>query len=147
MGIGMRRHTKPVAPRLSPRAGLAAPIKRAYRAQRVLSGQYAWRAPVAALETLENASKPLPSFDPLEAGPKEGGWGVTVFNNDTNTYEEVIIVLMAATGCNSEEAYIEAWEIDHYGQCLVHRGSEEVCKAAAKVIAGIGIRVEVGPIE
>lgn len=147
MGIGMRRDRKPAAPRLSPRAGLTAPIKRAYRAQRVLSGQYAWRSPVAALETIENSASPLPSFDPLEAGPKEGGWGVTVYNNDTNTYEEVIIVLMAATGCNSEEAYIEAWEIDHYGQCLVHQGSEEVCKAAAKVIAGIGIRVEVGPIE
>jgi ATP-dependent Clp protease adapter protein ClpS len=143
----MRGNRKPLIQRVSPRAGLSAPIRRSYRAQVTLAQQKVWRPAMAALETVENASAPLPSLDPQQTAQKDGGWGVTVFNNDSNTYEEVIIVLMAATGCNSEEAYIEAWEIDHYGQCLVHRGSEDVCKTAAKTIASIGIKVEVGPID
>lgn len=75
------------------------------------------------------------------------GWIVTVFDNETNTYDEVMRVLMIATGCNSEEAYIETWEIDHYGQCVVHKASETECKKAAEVIAMIGIRVEATPDE
>jgi ATP-dependent Clp protease adaptor protein ClpS len=81
-----------------------------------------------------------------ETLPSKGeSWIVTVFNNDTNTYEEVMTVLMLATNCTQEEAYIEAWEIDHYGQCVVHRADETECKGAAEVIAVIGIRVEVSP--
>lgn len=79
-----------------------------------------------------------------ETLPTKGeGWIVTVFNNDHNTYDEVMRVLMVATGCNSEEAYIEAWEIDHYGKCVVHKACETECKKAADVIATIGIQVEV----
>lgn len=74
-------------------------------------------------------------------------WMVTVYNNDTNTYEEVIVVLVLGTGCTTEEAYIEAWEIDHFGQCVVHRADEGECRAAAEVIATIGIKVEVSPAD
>lgn len=70
-------------------------------------------------------------------------WVVTVFNNDVCTYEEVMVVLMLATNCSEEESYIEAWEIDHYGQCVVHRASESECLGAADVIRTIGIQVEV----
>lgn len=70
---------------------------------------------------------------------------VTVYNNDVNTYDEVMMVLMLATNCTSEEAYIEAWEIDHYGLCVVHRADESECRGAAEVIGAIGIQVEVTP--
>lgn len=73
------------------------------------------------------------------------GWIVTVYNNDTNTYEEVMTVLMLATACTADEAYIEAWEVDHYGACVVHRADEEECKGVADVIGVIGIRVEATP--
>lgn len=75
----------------------------------------------------------------------DGDWLVTVYNNETNTYVEVVAILMLATGCDAEEAYIETWEIDHYGQCTVHRASQEICEKTAKVIATIGIRVEAQP--
>lgn len=68
---------------------------------------------------------------------------VTVFNNDTNTYEEVITILMLATNCDSEEAYMEAWEIDHLGQSTVHLADRETCESVAGIISKIGIRVEV----
>lgn len=70
-------------------------------------------------------------------------WVVDVFNNDTNTYDEVIEVLMRATQCTLHEAYIEAWEIDHLGHSVVHHASEKECRRVAKVIAKIGIHVEV----
>jgi ATP-dependent Clp protease adaptor protein ClpS len=89
----------------------------------------------------------LPERTTEEAPTKGEGWIVTVFNNDTNTYDQVMFVLMLATGCTSEEAYIEAWEIDHYGKCIVHKACESECKKAADVISTIGIKVEATPEE
>ncbi len=77
----------------------------------------------------------------LEAS--EHGWIVTVYNNDYNTYEEVISILILATGCGLEEAEMEAWEVDHLGRSVVHHGKETDCRTAGDVIAKIGIRVEV----
>jgi ATP-dependent Clp protease adaptor protein ClpS len=79
-----------------------------------------------------------------EQGPGTGGtWIVTVFNNDVNTYEEVMEILMRATGCDEEEAWIETWEIDHLGKSVVHHAAEAECVSVAQVISQIGIRVEV----
>jgi ATP-dependent Clp protease adapter protein ClpS len=83
-----------------------------------------------------------PEIDAL--GPGTGGsWIVTVFNNDFNTYDQVMTILMLATHCNAEEAYIETWEIDHLGSSVVHHGAEEECRKAAEIISTIGIKVEV----
>ena len=91
----------------------------------------------------------LPTIQPdLETGHSastEPDWMVVVYNNNTNTYEEVITILVLATGCDLEEAYIEAWEIDHYGQCVVYRASSDECQGVAQVISTIGIRVEALP--
>jgi ATP-dependent Clp protease adaptor protein ClpS len=70
-------------------------------------------------------------------------WVVTVFNNDVNTYDEVMNILMKATSCSEDEAAMETWEIDRLGKSVVHFGKEEECQQAANVIATIGIRVEV----
>ena len=72
-----------------------------------------------------------------------GGWIVTVYNNEYNTWDEVVFILMAATGCDEEEANIETWEVDNLGKSVVHHGSQDVCETAASIIAQIGIRVEV----
>ena len=78
---------------------------------------------------------------PSEQAEKD--WIVTVYNNDYNTYEEVVIILMMATGCPIEEASMETWEVDNLGLSVVHHGREDDCRAAADIIAKIGIRVEV----
>ena len=70
-------------------------------------------------------------------------WVVTVFNNDTNTWDEVVDVLMKATACNAEEANIETWEIDNLGKSVVHHGDQDECESVAVVIRQIGIKVEV----
>ena len=85
-----------------------------------------------------------PEIEPIDSQTRGDGWLVTVYNNEHNTWDEVMVILMVATQCSAEEAYIETWEIDKLGASVVHHGGEEECLAAAKVIATIGIRVEVG---
>lgn len=70
-------------------------------------------------------------------------WIVTVYNNEYNTWDEVVFILMAATGCTQEEADMETWEVDNLGRSVVHHGAQDVCETAAEIIAQIGIRVEV----
>jgi len=70
-------------------------------------------------------------------------WKVIVFNDEDHSFQEVIDILKLATGCSDEEAYVETWEIDAYGQCAVHYASEDECEAAAKIIGRIGLKVEV----
>jgi hypothetical protein len=88
----------------------------------------------------------LPTVEPeITDGSRGGygGWIVTVYNNNHNTWEEVMSILQAATGCGPEEAYLETWEVDNLGASVVHHGREQECQDAAAIIATIGIRVEV----
>ena len=48
-----------------------------------------------------------------------------VYDNDVNTYAEVIHILQVATACTREEAEIEAWEVDNLGKSVVHHGAKE----------------------
>jgi hypothetical protein len=80
----------------------------------------------------------------LTQGPGTGGgYIVTVYNNEHNTYEEVMMILMIATACSTDEAYMETWEVDHLGKSVVHRACEAECRSVADVISTIGIEVQV----
>jgi ATP-dependent Clp protease adaptor protein ClpS len=83
--------------------------------------------------------------DPLIDGPGSGygGWIVTVYDNDFNTVDEVIHILIVATNCDAEEAQIETWEVHHLGKSVVHHADQQECEEVAAVIGQIGIRVEV----
>lgn len=81
--------------------------------------------------------------DFLESILPRNDWIVRVFNNDHNTFEEVVTILVFATSCTVQEAAMETWEIDRLGSSVVHHGEEAECRRAAKVISTIGIRVEV----
>lgn len=97
---------------------------------------------MVGINRLSNSSI-LESPETVSPGSGLGGWTVTVYNNDFNTVDEVMAILMIATECDSEEAYIETWEIHHLGSSVVHHSGEEECHRVAAVIATIGIRVEV----
>ena len=71
------------------------------------------------------------------------GFLVIVYDNDKNTWHEVVTVLQKATGCTQEEAEIETWEVDTLGKSVVHHAGQEECERAAGIIRTIGIRVEV----
>lgn len=72
-----------------------------------------------------------------------GRWMVVIFNNETNSMEEVVDILMVATGCNEEEAKIEMWEAHTFGKAPVHFATKDECDEAALIISSIGIKVEV----
>ena len=76
-------------------------------------------------------------------GTGAGAWVVVVYNNDHNTWDEVIGVLKRATGCTEEEAEIETWEIHNLGRAVVHHGRQEECERVAAIIRTIGIKVDV----
>jgi ATP-dependent Clp protease adapter protein ClpS len=84
-----------------------------------------------------------PDLEDVTAGNKSGEFIVIVFNNDYNTYDQVIHILQKATGCSLEEAEMETWEIDHTGRSVVHHGDRAECERAAAIIATIGIKVAV----
>lgn len=83
-----------------------------------------------------------PKIDDQSETAMAGEWIVTVYNNEINTWDEVVGILMEATGCDEDEADMETWEIDRLGASVVHHASQQECEKAAKVIAQIGIRVE-----
>lgn len=74
-----------------------------------------------------------------------GRWMTIIFNNEHNSMDEVVDVLLRATGCGMEEAEIEMWEAHTYGKAPVHFASREECEQAARVIERVGIRTQVLP--
>jgi len=88
----------------------------------------------------------LPDLSDAEETERTGEHLVIVFNNDYNTFDEVIHILQKATGCSREEAEMETWEIDALGKSVVHHADREECERVAAIIATIGIRVAVEPV-
>ncbi len=70
---------------------------------------------------------------------------VTIFNNETNSLDEVVGILMRATGCDVSEAEIETWEAHHHGKAPVHFANEATCNEVASIISSIGVKTTVTP--
>lgn len=68
-----------------------------------------------------------------------------IFNNDFTPQDVVLLVLMRATGCSSEEAYMEMWEAEQYGKAAVHFADENECRRIAGIIESVGVKTEVRP--
>lgn len=84
-------------------------------------------------------------LDPATGNSTEGRWMVSIYNNDLNSFGEVIGILMRATNCSRDEAEIEAWEAHTYGKASVHFASLPECESTAFVISTIGLKTEVSP--
>ncbi len=74
-----------------------------------------------------------------------GRWMTVIFDNEHNSMDEVVEILIEATGCDEEEAAIEMWEAHTYGKAPVHFASRDACLEAAGIIERVGIRTEVAP--
>lgn len=72
-----------------------------------------------------------------------GRWMVVIYNNDSNTVDEVIEILMRSTGCGTEEAFIETWEAHTFGKAPVHFAGFDECELVAHMVSSIGIKTEV----
>ncbi len=86
-------------------------------------------------------------IQPEVSGPGTGSgrWMVVIFNNDTTTVDEVIDVLMQATGCDMQEAYTEMWEAHTFGKAPCHFASQNECAEVAAIIGTVGVQTEVVP--
>jgi len=85
--------------------------------------------------------------DPLQHSEKLPPiYRVTIIDNDTNTYEEVIDVCIKALGISFEEAFQIALAVDHNGKAEVARAPRFDADRIASIIRTIGIEVEVAPM-
>jgi ATP-dependent Clp protease adaptor protein ClpS len=70
---------------------------------------------------------------------------VVIYNNDHTSMDDVVEVLMRATGCGFDEAYMEMWEAHHFGKAPCHFASQPDCETVATTISSIGVKTEVLP--
>lgn len=68
---------------------------------------------------------------------------VVVWNNNTNTFEEVAGVLIMAIKCSPPRALELTMQIDRYGSATVFTGAKPTCETIAKIISIIGIKVTI----
>jgi ATP-dependent Clp protease adapter protein ClpS len=71
---------------------------------------------------------------------------VRIIDNDYNTYQQVIEITMLALSIDREQAFGIAWEVDHYGSCVVALAPQGVAERIADEIRTIGIEVQVNPV-
>ena len=88
---------------------------------------------------------PIADRDTLEQTSRTARWMVVIYNNDHNSVDEVVAILIYATGCDIQEAMIETLEADTFGKASVHFAPKPECQLVAGVIAGIGVKAEVFP--
>jgi len=70
---------------------------------------------------------------------------VVIYNNDSTPMDVVVDLLMEATGCDEQEAFIEMWEAHHFGKAPVHFSTIAECEKAAGIIASGGVKTTVEP--
>jgi ATP-dependent Clp protease adaptor protein ClpS len=89
---------------------------------------------------------PARDFDPDILIRRLPPYKVVVHNNDYNTFEEVIHILVKAVpGMSAERAASLANEIHTTGAAVPYVGPKEHAEAVAGVIRTIGIKVTVEP--
>ena len=101
--------------------------------------------PIDFQQMMEALAKALPSLQdeecPLQKTVKDqnyqGRWALKVFNNERASYDDIINILIEATGCQPEEAFAETWEIDEFGHTLVDFGAYEDLERKARIIESL----------
>lgn len=88
---------------------------------------------------------PLLEREPVRDSPGTERWMVVIHNNETNSFGEVVAILMVATGCDFREAMTETWEADTFGRASVHFAPKPECELVAEIIGRIGVKTEVFP--
>jgi len=83
---------------------------------------------------------PVDSNEDLEHSDE---YCIIVYNNDVNTFEEVISILCLALQITRDRAELYAWDVHLLGQARVYYGSSIDCEYRAAIISKIGIRTEV----
>lgn len=78
-----------------------------------------------------------------EINDLSSNWIVVVFNNETNTFDQVIGILLMATRCTPAEAIQKTQEIHENGEAVVFISDEITCNKVAHIISSIGLVTQV----
>ena len=83
-----------------------------------------------------------------KASPLEGlstiviePWNVILLNDDSHSFEEVVLQVMLATSCTIEVAEAITWEAHSKGEAVCFTGSRERCELVASILEEIELRV------
>lgn len=68
---------------------------------------------------------------------------VILYDDDWHTFDDVILQLIKATGCDEAAAERHAWTVHTQGRAQVYDGSREDCERVAGVLRQIRLQVEV----
>jgi ATP-dependent Clp protease adapter protein ClpS len=66
-------------------------------------------------------------------------WRVLLFDDDTHTFDEVIVQLVRATGCSWERAEAHAWTVHSKGKDTVYTGEFEKCFRVQQILSQIDL--------
>lgn len=62
---------------------------------------------------------------------------VILFNDEVHTFDEVIVQIMRATGCNLTKAEILTWEVHNAGKAVIFQGELVKCMQVSGVLEEI----------
>jgi ATP-dependent Clp protease adaptor protein ClpS len=78
------------------------------------------------------------STDIRQGGP----WVVILYNDDYHSFDEVILQVQKATGCDLHTAVAITFEADATGRAIAYTGTQEECERVAGVLRQIRLQVE-----
>lgn len=68
---------------------------------------------------------------------------VILFNDEVHTFDEVIVQIMRATGCNLTKAESLTWEVHNSGKAVVYQGELVKCMQISSVLEEIGLLTQI----
>lgn len=102
-----------------------------------------------ALANLWRLAVPAPEIDVLveedEATDErlDDPWRVILYNDDIHSFDEVILQLVKATGCTTDEAARYAWQAHFEGKAAVYEGAFDECFRVQGVLREIQLVTEI----
>jgi len=70
-------------------------------------------------------------------------WRVILFNDEIHTFDEVILQVIKATGCSSEQASRHAWTVHTQGKDCVYTGEFDECFRVQGVLREIQLVTQI----
>ena len=73
----------------------------------------------------------------------KGSWQVVLYNDQVNSFDDVVLWLQKATGCSHERAAQVTNTAHTSGRAVCFGGDKEKCQQVAGFLRGKGLQVEV----
>ncbi len=70
-------------------------------------------------------------------------WKVVLYNDEIHSFDEVILQLIKATGCSTEDAARTAWQAHMMGKAMAYQGTFDECFRVQGVLHEIQLVTEI----